>query len=47
MYDNHFFGAIPNLGLASQYAITRFACPIFFSIFAYEEMLLLITAIFL
>ena len=35
------------MGYNFQYTIARFACPIFFSIFAYEEMLMLLTAIFL
>lgn len=34
--DDHYFGAVPNFGFPFQYAIARFACPIFFSVFAYE-----------
>jgi len=45
--DNLYLGVMPNFGFPSQYAIACFACPIFFSVFAYEEMLLLLTAIFL
>ena len=47
VHDNNYFGTLPNFGVPTEYAIARFACPIFFSIFAYEEMLLLLMAIFL
>jgi len=34
--EKNYFGTLPNFGNPAQYAMSRFACPIFFSIFAYE-----------
>jgi hypothetical protein len=47
MIDTHYLGTLPGPGFDCEYYMARFACPIFFSIFAYEEMLLLITAMFM
>lgn len=38
-----YFGTFPNFGLSCEYALAKYACPIFFSTFSYEEMLLLVT----
>ena len=35
IHDGVYLGAMPNFGFPSQYAISCFTCPIFFSIFAY------------
>lgn len=41
-----YFGVLPDYGYSCEYALARSVCPVFFSTFAYEEMLLLLAAFF-
>lgn len=41
----YYFGTLPEYGFKSLYAMSLYCCPIFFSNFSYEEMLLMLTAI--
>lgn len=47
IFEKHYFGTVPNFGKPIEYVLPKFACSIFFSIFAYEEVLLLLAALFL
>ena len=47
IFEKHYFGTVPNFGKPIEYSLPKFACSIFFSIFAYEEVLLLLAALFL
>lgn len=45
-HSGYYFGTLPEFGFKSQYSVSLFCCPVFFSNFAYEELLLMLTAIF-
>ena len=45
-FSKLYFGSIPEVGHSTDYSIALATCPVFFSNFAYEEFLLLLTAIF-
>lgn len=42
----YYFGTLPQFGYKSLYSMSLFCCPVYFSNFSYEEMLLMLTAIF-
>jgi hypothetical protein len=46
-HEKHYLGTVPPGGRAAEYALARFTCGVFFSVFAYEEVLLLLAALFL
>ena len=46
-WEKEYFGSIPPPGSLCSHSASLFAAPIFFSVFAYEETLLLLTALFL
>jgi hypothetical protein len=46
-FDKHYLGTVPVGGSSAEYALARFASGAFFSVLAYEEVMLLLAALFL
>lgn len=46
-HDKHYLGTLPTGGRSAEYALARYASGAFFSVLAYEEVMLLLAALFL